>query len=95
MAWADRVYPFLTAFDQRFVSGALRMMKPDPAIYAAVEEGTGLSGAALLFADDRAENVAAAAARGWRAHLFDGPHGWIERLVAEGMLNREEAERCL
>lgn len=95
LAWADRVYPFLTAFDRRFVSGALRMMKPDPAIYAAVEEGTGLSGAALLFADDRAENVAAAAARGWRAHLFDGPHGWIERLVAEGMLNREEAERCL
>lgn len=95
LAQADRAYPFLTGFDRRFVSGELRMMKPDPAIYAAVERGTGLSGGALLFADDRAENVAAAEARGWRAHLFDGPRGWVDRLAAEGLLNREEVDGCL
>ena len=92
LARADREYPFLTGFDARFVSGELRMMKPDPEIYAAVERGTGLAGGALLFADDRAENVAAAEARGWRAHLFDGPRSWIDRLVAEGLLNREEVD---
>jgi len=91
---ADRTYPFLSDFEARFVSGHLRMMKPDPKIYAALERGTGFTGGALLFADDRAENVAAAEARGWRAHLFDGARGWIDRLVAEGILNREEAEAC-
>jgi 2-haloacid dehalogenase len=44
----------------------------------------------LLFVDDRAENIAAARARGWQGHLFDGPQGWAERLIAEGLLTREE-----
>jgi 2-haloacid dehalogenase len=45
----------------------------------------------LLFADDRPENIAAAAARGWRTHLFDGWEGWALRLVDEGLLDRGEA----
>jgi 2-haloacid dehalogenase len=46
---------------------------------------------ALLFTDDRAENIAAAAARGWQTHLFDGPQGWADRLIAEGLLTEQEA----
>jgi len=57
-----------------------------------LEEGAGLSGAALLFTDDRPENIAAAAARGWQTHLFEGPHGWAERLVGAGLLRAEEAK---
>lgn len=95
LAMADRKHPFLTGFDRRFVSGELRLMKPDPAIYAVVEEASGLAPRGLLFADDRPENVTAAAERGWRAHLFDGPAGWAARLVAEGVLTQEEAEACL
>ena len=94
LARADAAYPFLTDFDARFVSGELRLMKPDPAIYAALEAGTGIAPDRLLFADDRAENVAAAAARGWRAHLFEGAAGWADRLVAEGLLTEEEAGPC-
>jgi 2-haloacid dehalogenase len=45
----------------------------------------------LLFADDRADNIAAASARGWNTHLFDGPEGWADRLVAEGLLTGKEA----
>lgn len=91
-ALAEANYPFLEEFDQRFISGHLGIIKPDPAIYAALEEATGLRGAALLFADDVAENIAAAEARGWQAHLFKGADGWAERLVAEGLLSAEEAE---
>jgi len=88
---AEAAYPFLGMFDRRYVSGQLRLMKPEPAIYAHVEADCGLPPDTLLFADDRPENVAAAAARGWRTHLFDGPEGWAGRLVAEGLLPPAEA----
>lgn len=88
---ADRHYPFLSEFDSRFISGELGLMKPDPAIYEALEAGLDLSGPELIFADDRPENIAAAAARGWQTHLFEGPEGWARRLVAEGLLSVEEA----
>jgi 2-haloacid dehalogenase len=88
---ACAAYPVLTEFDRAFVSGRLRLMKPDPQIYAAVEAGAGVAPERLLFVDDRPENVAAAAARGWRTHLFDGPEGWAARLVEEGLLGEAEA----
>ena len=40
----------------------------------------------LEFVDDRADNTAAAAARGWKTHLFDGADGWAARLVILGLL---------
>lgn len=90
-AVAEPHYPFLSEFDRAFVSGRLGVTKPDPAIYAIVETETGRSGADLLFIDDRAENIATASARGWKTHHFDGPDGLAARLVAEGLLTREEA----
>jgi len=42
----------------------------------------------LLFADDRQENLDAAAARGWQVHLFETPQGWEDRLIAEGLLTK-------
>lgn len=91
LALADRRYPILTEFDQRFVSGDLRMMKPDPAIYAHVEAETGVAPGGLFFIDDRADNIAAAQARGWQGHLFETPAGLADRLVAVGLLTAEEA----
>ncbi len=88
---AARHFAFFNEFDRAFVSGRLGLIKPDPAIYALVERETGLAPAALLFVDDRAENVAVAAARGWRAHQFENWRGWAARLVAEGLLSKAEA----
>lgn len=88
---AATVYPILHDFDRTYISGRLRLSKPDPAIYRHVERDCGLARDALLFTDDRPENIAAAAARGWRTHLFDGPQGWADRLVAEGLLTQEDA----
>ncbi len=63
----------------------------DPAIYAAVERDSGLAPDALLFVDDKSENVEAARARGWHAHLFETAAGWADCLVDAGLLTRGEA----
>ena len=88
---AARHYPFLDEFDRDFISGHMGIIKPDAEIYAGLEKGSGLGGDQLIFTDDRADNIAAAAARGWRTHLFEGPQGWADRLVAEGLLTESEA----
>ncbi|TRD19830.1 HAD family hydrolase [Palleronia caenipelagi] len=83
---AQELYPPLAEFDGTIVSGRLKLMKPDPAIYEALEEASGVSGDRILFTDDRAENIAAAADRGWRTHLFTHSAGFAARLQAEGLL---------
>lgn len=88
---ACATYDFLNEFDRAFISAHYRIAKPDPAFYAVLETESGLSGASLLFADDRAENIAAARARGWTAHLFETPDGWARCLVTHGLLTEEEA----
>lgn len=84
---ARELHPALHEFDQEFVSAHLGVVKPDPAIYEALELGTGLTGDALIFTDDKIENIEAAAARGWKTHLFEGAAGWRARLVEEGVLD--------
>lgn len=88
---AQAMYPFFTEFDRRYVSGRLKMVKPDAEIYAAVERDSGFAPEDLIFTDDSPKNIAAAAARGWQTHLFEGPQGWADRLVAEGLLTLQEA----
>ncbi|SHI97499.1 HAD family hydrolase [Wenxinia saemankumensis] len=90
-AIAEREMPFIPRFDSAFVSGRLRMLKPAPAIYAHVEETLGLSGPELFFTDDSPANVAAAEARGWRTHLFEGAEGLAARLVEVGLLDEVPA----
>lgn len=58
----------LHRLDHRFASHLIGARKPDAPIYAHVEAKTGLAPAKILFFDDVAENIAAAAARGWNAH---------------------------
>ncbi|MEP5194363.1 MAG: HAD-IA family hydrolase [Roseobacter sp.] len=90
-AYAATHYPFLNTFDLDFISGHLAVTKPDPAIYQIVEEKSGLSGASILFADDRTDNISAAQALNWQTHLFEGPQGWADRLVSAGLLSESEA----
>lgn len=82
---AQQAYPFLDDFDGRVISGYLGVAKPDPAIYEALEEAAGLRGPALFFTDDRPENIAAAAARGWCTHLFHTPQGLADALQGHGL----------
>lgn len=82
---------FLQDFDRTYVSGRMGVVKPDPRIYEMVEADCGVAPDRLLFTDDRADNIAAAAARGWRTHQFESWQGWARRLVAEGLLTEGEA----
>lgn len=82
---------FLQDFDKRYVSGEMGVIKPDPRIYEMVEQDCGIAPDRLLFTDDRADNITAAARRGWRTHQFETWQGWARRLVAEGLLTDEEA----
>lgn len=88
--YAKSIYRFLEEFDRAYVSGHMKVIKPEADIYAMLEADCGVAPEGLLFADDKAENIAMAAARGWQTHHFTGPQGWADRLIAEGLLTREE-----
>lgn len=89
--YAQSQYDFLNEFDRAFVSARMGMIKPEAEIYRQLEEAMGLAPERLIFTDDKAENIEAAAARGWRVHLFTGWQGWAGRLVDEGLLTKTEA----
>lgn len=62
---ACRLYPFLTRFHGRVVSGEERLVKPDPAIYLVFLERFGRKAEDCLFMDDSRANIVAAAALGF------------------------------
>ncbi len=84
-------FSFLDTFDRRYISGEMGLIKPDPAIYAAVEADCGIPPERLLFTDDRTDNIAAASVRGWQTHLFDSAGGFAQCLVDAGLLSQKEA----
>lgn len=67
-------YPAIASLQTPGLSHILKLAKPDPAIYSAMESVLGLAGSELVFFDDVEANVEAGRARGWNAHLID-PHG--------------------
>ena len=89
--YAATHYPFMREFDRQYISGHLQTAKPESKIYEVLEEDSGIAPEALIFADDRQENINMAASRGWQVHLFEGPQGWADRLVEVGLLNKNEA----
>jgi len=91
-AYAQSHYDFLGEFDREYVSGRMRVIKPDPMIYQMLEQDCGVAPERLLFADDRADNIAMAASRGWQTHRFVNSQGWADCLVAAGLLAPEQAQ---
>ena len=89
---AEPVYPFLKEFDRRYISGHMQEVKPGQRIYEMVESDCGIAPEALLFVDDRTDNIDTARGRGWQTHLFETPQGWADRLVAEKLLTQETAQ---
>jgi FMN phosphatase YigB (HAD superfamily) len=73
-------------FDPVLLSCELGLCKPDPAIYRLLLERIGLPGYQVLFVDDRADNLAAAAASGIQGHLFEDAAGLREALARRGLV---------
>jgi 2-haloacid dehalogenase len=68
-AWEH--YPVLRRFRDIVVSGRVGLVKPDPAIFAAMRERIdaqmpGVKPGELVFIDDNPKNAAAATALGWQ-----------------------------
>ena len=61
------------------------VMKPDPAIYAQAEQRFSLEPAATVFIDDRADNIAAARARGWQGIVHSRQDSTEAELAALGV----------
>jgi 2-haloacid dehalogenase len=78
--------PIFDLFADVIVSGAEKIAKPDPAIYAITEARSARQGPELFFTDDSPANIAGARARGWHAHLFTDAATLEAQLVAAGLL---------
>jgi HAD superfamily hydrolase (TIGR01509 family) len=68
---AQEMFPFLRN-PRVTVSGDVKLIKPDVAIYRAHAQAFDLEPAATIFIDDSAANVEGAKAAGWNAVLFTG-----------------------
>ena len=66
----EREHAFVRDFDDGVFSSRVKLIKPDPAIFALAAQRFGLPPAELVFVDDVPANVAAAQAAGWQAVLF-------------------------
>jgi 2-haloacid dehalogenase len=82
----DPAYGFLDRFRAIFVSGELRLVKPDPAIFRHVLDAIGVPAGRCVFIDDSARNVEAAAGLGLLTHRFTGPERLRADLARLGLL---------
>jgi HAD superfamily hydrolase (TIGR01509 family) len=80
-------FPFFSDFDAYVLSYEHGAMKPSAKLYEIVERMSGRRGAEIVYIDDRAENVAAGAARGWQAVLHESPETTRQALQSFGLLN--------
>ncbi|HEV2391818.1 MAG TPA: HAD family phosphatase [Verrucomicrobiae bacterium] len=80
-----RSFPFFKHFNGYILSYEHGWMKPDPKLYEVVEKQTGRRGADLLYVDDRPENIATGAARGWQTILQETPEKTREAMQKLGI----------
>ncbi len=85
MDYLQRMNPWFAEARHIILSYKVGALKPDPAIYQAVEAATGEPAAEHLFLDDLPENVAGARAAGWDAICFETPAQAQAELVARGI----------
>lgn len=70
---ACRLFPFLTTFDETVVSGAVKLIKPEPEIFRLLLDRRRLDPARTVFIDDSAANIATAKALGLATvHFTEG-----------------------
>ncbi len=69
----DPVYAFLDHFSTIYVSGELRMIKPNDDIFHHVLDDLDMAAGRVLFIDDSAKNIATADRLGFATHQFSEP----------------------
>lgn len=91
-AESQQRFPFLARFRDVVVSGAERLLKPDPAIYRCLLDRNGLDAAACLFIDDSEKNVHGARAVGMQAHHFVDAAGLATALRGLDLLEHDPSD---
>jgi len=84
-----RNFPFYSRFDGYILSYEHGAMKPDARLYEVVERQSGRRDAEILYLDDRPENIAAGAARGWQVILQESPEKSRAAVQKLGLLNHD------
>lgn len=88
VAHIRRSYPFFNEFDDYIFSYEHGAMKPQARLYEVVEEKTRRRGSQIIYLDDRPENVAAGAERGWQTVLQETPERSWAALKKAGLLEQ-------
>jgi HAD superfamily hydrolase (TIGR01509 family) len=83
-----RNFPFMKDFDGYILSFEHGAMKPAAKIYEVVERETNRRREEILYVDDRPENVAAGAARGWQVILQETPEKTRAAFEKSGLLDQ-------
>ena len=91
--WSHETFPtarprmgFLDHFDGVLVSGEVKMIKPDAAIFELLIDRHDLDPAVSVFVDDSAANVATAGGLGFDAIRFQSSEQLRAELTARGLL---------
>jgi 2-haloacid dehalogenase len=82
-----RRFPFFSNFEDYILSYEHGAMKPDARLYEVVEKRSRRRGSEILYLDDRAENIAAGATRGWQVILQESPDTTRAAIKRLGLLN--------
>jgi 2-haloacid dehalogenase len=82
--------PIFDLFGDVIVSGAEKLVKPDPAIYALALRRFGLKPNEAIFIDDNLENVEAARVNGFHGHHFSSANRLRDQLRNLGLFGEAE-----
>ena len=89
--FARKRFEFLRWFRAIFLSGDVRLVKPDPRIFQRFCESVALAPEQIIYIDDLQHNVEAAGRMGMHAIRFRDPAALREELVQLGLLRPARA----
>ena len=83
-------YDFWPRFTGHILSHEVKSLKPNAGIYESLEALSGRTGEAIIYLDDRPENIEAGLARGWRAFCHQDANETQAFLEAQGALTSSD-----
>ncbi len=79
------IYPFFAWFDNIVISGEVKLIKPDRAIFDLLLKRVGLPANQCVYIDDNEHNIAAARELDFQTVLFRSPEQLVKDLLALGV----------
>ncbi len=81
-----QIYPFFAWFDNLVISGEVKLIKPDRAIFELLLERVGRPAQECVYIDDHGRNIAAARDLGFQTIHFRSPEQLEEELQGMGVV---------